>query len=290
MGMAKETVEDSKFLDVLEYAKKGYLRDGTSGTSYWPPGEQETESIGWLVAGGAFHLTYTQTRRDGSKVHYSYPVFLAHTRATIGGERVWFTCPRCGRRVRKLYLPPSAGRFWCRGCHGLSYRSRQRRMSLWDRERKLEKELLTLPSDSRRWRRKLRELERVQDSLPYIDSIEEAFRSPPAAPKRGPGRPSKREIRERAQAERETAKAAAVKRPRGRPRLKRTYVRRKPLLLSERKGDMEAYCVKCRDRRELKDPKPVTLANGRPALMSTCPVCATLLTRIVKAGEETAQG
>ena len=59
--------------------------------------------------------------------------------------------------------------------------------------------------------------------------------------------------------------------------------------LSERKSDMEAYCVKCRDRRELKDPKPVTLSNGRPAIQGTCPVCATKLTRIVKAGEKSLQ-
>ena len=52
---------------------------------------------------------------------------------------------------------------------------------------------------------------------------------------------------------------------------------------------MEAYCVKCRDRRELTDPKPVTLSNGRPAVQGTCPVCATTLTRIVKAGEKSLQ-
>ena len=46
--------------------------------------------------------------------------------------------------------------------------------------------------------------------------------------------------------------------------------------------------MKCRDRREIKGPQPVTLSNGRPALKGTCPVCATLLTRIVKAGKDTA--
>ncbi len=46
---------------------------------------------------------------------------------------------------------------------------------------------------------------------------------------------------------------------------------------------MEAYCVKCKDRREMKDPKPITMANGRPAVQGTCVVCGTKLTRIVKA-------
>ena len=112
---------------------------------------------------------------------------------------------------------------------------------------------------------------------------------PPLTEHRHPGRPSKRELREEAKAQREAARAALVKRPRGRPKLKRTYTRRTPLLLSERKGDMEGYCVKCRDRRELKNPQPVTLSNGRPAIQGRCPVCRTKVTRIVKAGEGTSQ-
>ena len=106
-------------------------------------------------------------------------------------------------------------------------------------------------------------------------------------PKRRPGRPSRRDARERAKAQKEAARATAIKRPRGRPKLKRTYTRRKPLLVSERKGDMQGYCVKCRDWRELQDPQPVTFLNGRPAIQGTCPVCGTKVARIVKAGEGT---
>ena len=28
---------------------------------------------------------------------------------------------------------------------------------------------------------------------------------------------------------------------------------------------MEAYCVKCRAKREMKDPKSITMKNGKPA-------------------------
>lgn len=290
MPMAKEKVEDSLVLDVLDFAKKGYLRDGTSSTTRWTGEDKVIGSISWRVTGGALHLTYTVTRGDGAKTNYSYPVPLARTPATYGGERVWFTCPRCRKRVRKLYLPPSGGRFLCRDCHGLSYLSRQKRRSAeakaWERLPKLEKDLETLPMSSRRWRKTYAETEELVASLKGIDPLDGAPRRLPKGPmpKRSPGRPSKRDLRERAKAEREAARGTMVKRPRGRPRLKRIYTRRKPLLLSERKGDMEGYCVKCRDRRELKDPKPVTLSNGRPAIQGTCPVCATKVTRIVKAG------
>jgi hypothetical protein len=43
---------------------------------------------------------------------------------------------------------------------------------------------------------------------------------------------------------------------------------------------MEAYCVKCRQKREIKDPQQVTMANGKPAVQGTCPVCGTKLFRI----------
>lgn len=46
---------------------------------------------------------------------------------------------------------------------------------------------------------------------------------------------------------------------------------------------MEGYCLKCRTKREIKDPQSVTLKNGRPATQGTCPVCGTKITRIGKA-------
>ena len=42
---------------------------------------------------------------------------------------------------------------------------------------------------------------------------------------------------------------------------------------------MEAYCFKCRAKREIKNPESVTLKNGRPATQGTCPVCGTKVFR-----------
>lgn len=44
---------------------------------------------------------------------------------------------------------------------------------------------------------------------------------------------------------------------------------------------VEAYCVKCREKREVKDPKEVTMKNGRHAIEGTCPVCGTKLFRMI---------
>ncbi len=45
---------------------------------------------------------------------------------------------------------------------------------------------------------------------------------------------------------------------------------------------MEAYCVKCRQNRTMKDPKEVTMPNGRKAMQGTCEVCGTKMTRFMK--------
>ena len=294
--MAKETVENSWVLDAVALVREGGLRDGTRGTCPCTQGGK-TAHIRWAFEEDEnhdefLHLLYSYTARDGSETDRSDWILLERTRTPVGGERIWFTCPKCERRVRKLYLPPSGGQFLCRVCHRLSYQSRQWRMRSWDPVRKLEKQRHASPADTKRWLREERELERVEASLPSVQwkmpSWANLYRPYVKPPKRRPGRPSKRAERERAQAEREAAKEPVVKRPPGRPKVKRPYTRRKPLLLSESKSDTEAYCVKCRDRREIPDPQPVALSNGRPALKGTCPVCATLLTRIVKAGEDTA--
>lgn len=43
---------------------------------------------------------------------------------------------------------------------------------------------------------------------------------------------------------------------------------------------MEAYCVKCKAKREMCDPTPVFMANGRPATRGQCPECGTGLFKI----------
>ena len=43
---------------------------------------------------------------------------------------------------------------------------------------------------------------------------------------------------------------------------------------------MEAYCVKCKTKREMAEPQPVFTATGNPATRGTCPVCGTNLFRM----------
>ena len=43
-----------------------------------------------------------------------------------------------------------------------------------------------------------------------------------------------------------------------------------------------AYCVKCREKREIKNPQETQLKNGSPAVKGTCPECGTNVFRIGK--------
>lgn len=38
---------------------------------------------------------------------------------------------------------------------------------------------------------------------------------------------------------------------------------------------VEAYCVKCKRKRTMKNPKLTTMKNGRKAYKGTCSVCGT---------------
>jgi hypothetical protein len=43
----------------------------------------------------------------------------------------------------------------------------------------------------------------------------------------------------------------------------------------------EGYCVKCKAKRMIANVKQVTMANGRPALKGSCPVCGTGMFKIL---------
>ena len=47
---------------------------------------------------------------------------------------------------------------------------------------------------------------------------------------------------------------------------------------------MEAYCFKCKTKREIKGPQQVTLKNGRPATRGACSECGTKVFRIGSGG------
>jgi hypothetical protein len=44
----------------------------------------------------------------------------------------------------------------------------------------------------------------------------------------------------------------------------------------EDKGEVrQAFCVKCKEKRDMTDAKEITMKNGRAAMKGTCGVCGT---------------
>lgn len=128
-------VEDCISIDACRWMREGIIRAGCRSSGAWcwtnsTTGEA-TASITYRIDAGVregfAHLSYT-VRATGKQVDYA--VRLQATEPNYAGLRWWFTCPlftsgrACGRRARKLYLPPGAIYFGCRNCYRLGYRSR----------------------------------------------------------------------------------------------------------------------------------------------------------------------
>lgn len=43
---------------------------------------------------------------------------------------------------------------------------------------------------------------------------------------------------------------------------------------------IEAYCVKCKAKKEMQNPAESTTKNGKPITKGTCPDCGTTVCRI----------
>jgi len=53
---------------------------------------------------------------------------------------------------------------------------------------------------------------------------------------------------------------------------------------SKKDGDLvEGYGLKDKKKVERKDPQPITMKNGKPATVGTCPFCGTKIYKIGKA-------
>ncbi len=118
----KAATEDHLSLDIRELHRVGLLRAGYTSNSEWKRGSEVIGAIGIKVESLIrLRLRYRVTTR-GETESKDYPVPITWTSCYLGGNRPWFLCPCCGRRVAKLYLRRI---FACRHCLHLNYESQQ---------------------------------------------------------------------------------------------------------------------------------------------------------------------
>ncbi len=109
------TCESYQQLDVRELSRSNLLT-GT-GTITWSRGDRTTGTISVQGDGDSVTLSY---RIDGQK--FEERVRLDRTALHLGGNRSWFLCPGCDRRIAVLY---GGARFRCRHCLDLRYASQR---------------------------------------------------------------------------------------------------------------------------------------------------------------------
>ena len=103
-------------LDIRKITRKGLLLPGSSFGWRWLACQREVASIGIQVDMQSVVLSY-HSERTGAVIEQR--VQIQTSPCHLGGQRHWFTCPRCSRRVAVLYAPSRY--FACRQCGGLSY-------------------------------------------------------------------------------------------------------------------------------------------------------------------------
>ena len=222
-------------------------------------------------------------------LYHGHQSMAARYELPPASHRLLWECPNqeCRRMVRVLYRPHGGAYFLCRHCWHIGYASQYESASdrVWRRLDRAQAMLNTAPSPSR--------LARVDGLITSAHAemkadterahaLIEAMQAEDARSPRRPGRPSQREAREAERAARAAARPVRPKLPPGRPRTRRAYHRRASPVLSPPQPDMvQAYCPRCRDRRELVAGQAVTFRNGRPAIRGHCAECQTTMARIV---------
>jgi hypothetical protein len=112
----KRETNDSMPLDVRKIKRAGLLVPGNSFSWQWTIGGHQVAGISIKVVSDSLVLSYCK-KRTGEVVEQQ--VQTQTSPCHLGGQRHWFTCPRCDKRVAVLYAP---GRYFaCRHCSGLVY-------------------------------------------------------------------------------------------------------------------------------------------------------------------------
>lgn len=116
-GSGRRRIEQMLALDIAQLQREGLFRTMVLHVG-WPNGARISVV---RLASDCLRLLYRYRSQEGAAwcdVEERIPVTTTQQR--FGGDRRWFRCPSCERRVRILYAGP---RFRCRSCHRLYYSS-----------------------------------------------------------------------------------------------------------------------------------------------------------------------
>ncbi len=116
----KRTTGDMWALDIRGIEHAGRLTAGLSFNWQWSRRGTVVANIQIHTDSDRVTLDYRTKQRDGTWLAMNYPVMIQRTACHFGGQRAWWVCPHCGRRVAVLY---GGQRYACRHCQQLTYQS-----------------------------------------------------------------------------------------------------------------------------------------------------------------------
>ena len=112
----KSNTCDSMPLDIRKFARKGLLVPGSSFSWGWTVNDRKVAGINIRVDLQSIVLSYRMKSTDEV---VEQRVQMQTAPCHLGGQRYWFMCPQCSKRVAVLY---ALGRYFaCRQCGGLGY-------------------------------------------------------------------------------------------------------------------------------------------------------------------------
>lgn len=118
--MSKRSTDHMHTLDIRKIARAGLLTPGNNFSWSWTRGGRQTASISIFAGGDSVTLDYRVKQPDGTWQPMNYAVRLDRTSCNYGGQRIWWLCPHCSRRVAVLW---GGRKYACRHCHDLAYES-----------------------------------------------------------------------------------------------------------------------------------------------------------------------
>ena len=114
----KPETNDAMPLDIRKLARSGVFVPGRSFSWPWLGNDRQVGASRIGVDRPRYRIVLAyRVKSTGELVEQR-----VHTQTSachLGGERRWFTCPRCSKRVAVLYAPGKY--FACRNCCGLGY-------------------------------------------------------------------------------------------------------------------------------------------------------------------------
>jgi hypothetical protein len=140
----KRSTDNMHRLDIRKIARAGLLIPGNNSGWSWASGGRRTANISIIAGEGHVTLDYRSRNSVDTWLAMNYRVAVTWTPCNFGGERPWWVCPSCAKRVGVLW---GGQKYLCRHCHQINYESTRTTESNkpFDRAGKIRKRLGWVP-------------------------------------------------------------------------------------------------------------------------------------------------